>query len=262
MTEKDPIPNWMVRNGTTWTIVDFKGDLKDREKVRYINFSRFGVARRAKDTILVLGMRDFRVVDGDGLGWTSIACGSESRGWLNLVIEDGAELERVLRHSNANQYRSQSTVDEIMADRPFMDPDAETYRELFNQVAISESSDSHSNPIPKLEAVTMLWEMMFEQFRLGEGDSPAELSMLMYEDEGHTYKLAQQVASSLNSVPSEAVNVEIDDLRLASCLRRLRKMTMWLSLHSDIDKRCNEAIFAHVRLRPMLRTFYGKTLTN
>lgn len=262
MTENEPFPKWMVPNGTTWTIVDFEGELKDRENVRYLSFSRFEVARRAKDTLLVLGARDFRVVDGDGVGWTSIACGSESKGWLNLVIEDGAALERVLRQSNANQYRSQLTVDEIMADRPFLGPAAETYRELFNRAAQSESNGSRSDLIRKLEAVTTLWEMIFEQFRLGEGDSPSELSMLMYGDEGHTYNLAQQLANSMNSAHAETINVEVDDLHLASCLKRLRKMTMWVSLHFDIDKRCNEAIVAHVRLRPMLATFYGRALTD
>jgi len=262
MTETEPVPNWMIRNGTTWTIVNFKGELKDHEKVRHINFSRFGVARRAKDTLLVLGTRDFRVVEGDGLGWTSIACGSESRGWLNIVIEDGAELERVLRHSNANQRRSQSTVDEIMTNRPFLGSDTETYRKLLTRAARSESNDSQSDLIRKLEAATTLWEMIFEEFGLGEGDCPRELSMLMYEDEGHTCKLAQQLTSSLNNIHAETANVDMDDLRLASCLKRLRNMTMWMSLHSDIDKRCNEAIFAHVRLRPMLRNFYGRTLTD
>jgi len=262
MTENEPFPKWMVRNGTTWTIVDFGGKLAGHENVRHINISRFGENRRTEDTLLVLGVRDFRAVEGDGSGWTSIACGSESIGWLNLVIEDGLGLERVLRQSNANQYRSQLTVDEIMANRPFLGPAADTYRELFNRAALSESNDSRSDLVRKLEAVTMLWEMVFEQFRLGEGDSPSELSMLMYEDEGHTYNLAQLLANSLNSAHTETVNVEIDDLRLATCIKRLRNMTMWVSLHSDIDKRCNEVIFAHVRLRPVLKTFYGRTLTD
>jgi hypothetical protein len=253
----------MVGNGATWTIVDFKNRLEGRTDVRYLYFSRFGVARRAKDTLLVLGVRDFRVVgNGAHLGWTSIACGSESRGWLNLVIEDGLELERVLRHSNANQYRSDSTIEEIMTGRPPLDPDAETYNELFARVATSELSDPLPDLIGKLESVTMLWEMIFEEFRLGEGDCPTKLSMLMYEDEGHTFMLATRLSSLLSNLHAETTKCETDDFRLASCLKRLRNMTMWVSLYSDIDKRCNEIIAAHVRLRPMLRTFYGKTLTD
>lgn len=261
MTENEPFPKWMVRNGTTWTIVDFGGKLAGHENVRHINISRFGENRRTEDTLLVLGVRDFRAVEGGGSGWTSIACGSESTGWLNLVIEDGFGLERVLRQANAKQYRDHPTKEEILASRPFPGSEAETYSELFTRAAILETKDSHSILIGKLEAVTMLWEMIFEQFHLGEGDSPWELSMLMYEDQGQTYKLLYHMPDSINGIGVTA-EVEPDDLRLASCLKRLRKMTMWVSLHSDIDKRCNEAIFAHVRIRPMLKTFYGVTLTD
>lgn len=35
MTDNEPFPIWMVPNGTTWTIVDFGGELAGHENVRH-----------------------------------------------------------------------------------------------------------------------------------------------------------------------------------------------------------------------------------
>jgi hypothetical protein len=87
-----------------------------------------------------------------------------------------------------------------------------------------------------------------------------ELAMLMYADRLSTYALLE--GGAFLPIGANSANVHRDDLRLASCLRRLRSMTSWVSPYTDIDKRCREAIVAHVELRPSLRGFYGSACTN
>jgi hypothetical protein len=214
----------MVRNGTTWTIVDFSDHVEGCPDLRHIKFSRWEEDRPAEDTLLVLALRDYRVVGPSSSGsWASIACGSESTGWLNLVIEDGHGLAQVLEQA-ARPSADYPTIDEIMAASPLAGPDAETFRELFSQLVTIESADSASGPSAALEAATILWEMIFHKFQLGDGVAPNELSTLMYADEGRT-------------------------------------MTTWASRAFDIDKRCRDGIGAHAKLRPILRTCYGSALS-
>jgi len=252
------LPKWMVRNGETWTIVDFAYRIAGHPEVRYVNVSSFGQARREQDTLLVLGVRDFQVVDREGSGgWASIACGSESSGWVNLVVEDGPSLARALEQADY-RFRDYPTVEEIMATRPLVGSDSETFGELFSRIVTLETSSSVSTPLTELEAATTLWEMIFESFQLGSGDAPHELSMLMYGDKGRTMRLLEKGQYLPHGGGMEQVSSE--DLRLASCLKRLRRMTTWASRGFDIDKRCHGAIDMHVILRPALRDLYREAL--
>jgi len=254
-----PFPTWMVRNGTTWTIVDFSDRVEGYREVRHIKFSHWGEDRPAKDALLVLALRDFRVVGPSSSGgWASIACGSESTGWLNLVIEDGHGLAQVLEQADRRSV-DYPTIDEIMAARPFVGPDAETFGELFSRLVMNRSSDSVCDPIAALDAVTNLWELVFQKFQLGGGEAPKQLSMLMYADKLHTMTLLENGRYLPRDQETEMIGR--DDLRTASCLRRLRTMTTWASRGLDIDKRCREAIEAHVKLRPQLGHFYGSALS-
>ncbi len=83
--------------------------------------------------------------------------------------------------------------------------------------------------------------------------------MLMYEDGGITYSVLEKRA--FLPIARASPHINRADLRLASCLKRLRGMTRWVPHGADIDKRCNEAIVVHVELRPSLRTFYGSAVT-
>ncbi|MBM4078033.1 MAG: hypothetical protein FJ267_20580 [Planctomycetes bacterium] len=257
---QQPLPKWMVRNGETWTIVDFADCVVGHPDVRYANVSRFGEARREQDILLVLGVRDFRVVDRDGSGgWASIACGSESSGWVNLVVEDGPSLARALELAD-HRFRDYPTVEEIMTARPLAGSDAETFSELFSRFVTLDTDSSTSTPLTELETATTLWETIFESFQLGIGDAPHELSMLMYADNRCTMRLLENGQYLPHRDGIEQVNRE--DLRLASCLRRLRRMTTWASRGFDIDKRCHGAIDMHVNLRPALRDFYREALSD
>lgn len=257
---QQPLPKWMVRNGETWTIVDFADHVVGYPDVRYANVSRFGEARREQDVLLVLGVRDFRVVDRDGSGgWASIACGSESSGWVNLVVEDGPSLARALEQAD-HRFRDYPTVEEIMAARPLVGLDTETFSELFSRIVTLDTNSSTSTPLIELEAATTLWETIFESFQLGTGDAPHELSMLMYGDKGRTMSLLENGQYLPHGGEMEQLNRE--DLRLGSCLKRLRRMTTWASRGFDIDKRCHGAIETHAKLKPALRNFYGAALND
>jgi hypothetical protein len=176
---------------------------------------------------------------------------------LNLVIEDGHGLVQALEQADRTS-ADYPTIDEIMAASPFVGPDAETFRKLFSRLVTIESSDSASGSTTALETATSLWESVFEKFQLGVGEAPKELSMLMYADEGRTTSLLENGRYLPRVQATETISR--DDLRTASCLRRLRTMTIWASRGFDIDNRCREAIEAHVKLRPMLRIFYGNAL--
>lgn len=254
------LPIWMAPSGQTWALPSVEFYPHNHPTVDVVDLSPFGTSRIVKDTMIIVN-DSFRIVgNGVNWGWTSVACGSDSMGWLNLVIYDGAQLARVLTEAVDRYRRDYPTIQEIMAACPFAGSETASFGDLFTRVAADQSSELRSDSIGKLEAVTTLWEMIFKRFSLGEGEGPSELSMLMYEDRGVTYALLQE--SALLPSSRESVHVDRDDLRLASCLRRLRGMTTWVSYGADIDKRCNEAIAAHVDLRPSLRWFYGRALNH
>jgi len=259
-SSQQPLPAWMAPSGQTWAVTSKQFYPRSNQNVDVVDISPSSEGRIARDTMIIVN-DSFKVVgNGDSWGWTSVACGSDAIGWLNLVVYDAAQLARVLTEAFRRRWRDYPAIEEIMAACPLAGADAETFGDLFAQAATDESSHSWSDQIGKLEAVTMLWEMIFERFGLGEGESPAELSMLMYQDGGTTYRLLE--AGDVLPSAGASARVQRDDLRLASCLRRLRGMTKWTSHGADIDKRCYEAIAAHVELRPSLRSFYAGALSN
>jgi hypothetical protein len=250
----------MVGNGRTWALTPKDLYPRDSPAVDVIDISRTGNNRIVKDT-MVIANDSFKIVrNGDNWGWTSVACGSDSGGWLNLVIYDGAQLAQVLTEAVGRHRRDYPTIEVIISTRPFPDPASGTFGELLRQVVTDEPSETRTDSVGKLESVTTLWGMIFERFDLGEGSCPNELAMLMYADRLSTYALLE--GGAFLPIGANSANVHRDDLRLASCLRRLRSMTSWVSPYTDIDKRCREAIVAHVELRPSLRGFYGSACTN
>jgi hypothetical protein len=250
----------MVGSGRTWAVPSTELYPRDHPTVDVVDISRWVTNQIVKDTMIIVN-DSFKIVgNGDNWGWTSVACGSDSKGWLNLVVYDGAQLARVLTEAVDRYRRDYPTIERIMSTRPFADSGTETFRDLFGRVVTDEPGNSLSDSIGKLEAVTTLWELIFQRFGLGEGQSPRELSMLMYEDGGSTYALLEGAA--FLPIGSKSEHVYRDDLRVASCLKRLRGMTRWISHGFDIDKRCIEAIAAHVELRPLLRGFYGNALSD
>lgn len=249
----------MAVSGQTWALLSSEFYPRSHPTVDVVDISPWGTNRIVKDTMLIVN-DSFKIVGNeDNWGWTSVACGSDSMGWLNLIVYNGAQLARVLTEAVDRRWRDYPTIEKILAARPSAGSDAESFRDLFTRTAMDEPSDSRSDPIGQLEAVTTLWEMIFERFSLGEGESPSELSMLMYEDGGITYTLLEKRA--FLPITRESPHINRDDLRLASCLKRLRGMTRWVSHGADIDKRCNEAIVVHVELRPSLRAFYRSAVT-
>lgn len=154
----------------------------------------------------------------------------------------------------------QPSIDAIMSAKPFKDRDSPTYSELLVAVAALESSDSRSDAIAAIESVTMLWEMVFQHFDLDKMQERDELSMLMYGDDGATMLLLENACFLSGSVNTGDLNR--DDFRLASSLKRLRTMTTWASRGFDIDKRCHGVIAAHVELRPLLRGYYDAALSS
>ena len=256
-----PLPEWMVSNGETWTIANFADRLQNHPEVQYLQVSRYEENPRAKDTLLVLGVREFRkVVPEAAGGWTSIACGSESDGWVNLVVEDGLGLAGALEHAVYSTWQrdEELDIDLILNSRSLSGEDGPTNGELLMSMATLQPLASRSDAIAALEATTMLWELVFQEFQLDKVQERDELSMLMYGDEGRTMLLLED-GRYLPGV-SKYQDLDRDDLRLASALKRLRGMTGWASRGFDIDKRCQSAISAHTQLRPLLRSFYGRTL--
>ena len=249
----------MVHNGETWTLVNFADRLQNHPEVQYLDVSRYEANPRANDTLLVLGVREFRKVVPEGAGgWTSIACGSQTDGWVNLVVEDGLGLARALENAVYSTWRQELDVDLIMNSRSLSGKNGPTNGELLINAASLQPSASCSDAIAALEATTMLWEMVFRDFRLDKIQEPDGLSMLMYGDEGRTMLLLED-GQYLHG-KSTGEDLDRDDLRLASTLKRLREMTTWASRGFDIDKRCRGAILAHVKLRPLLRVYYGTAL--
>jgi hypothetical protein len=151
------------------------------------------------------------------------------------------------------------SIDAIMSAKPFKD-NSPTYSELLVAVATLEPSDSQSDAITALEAVTVLWEMVFQHFGLYKMQEREELSMLMYGDDGATMLLLENACFLSESVNTGDLNR--DEFRLASSLKRPRAMTTWASRGFDIDKRCHGAIEAHVELRPLLRVYYDAALSS
>ena len=152
------------------------------------------------------------------------------------------------------------SIDAIMSAKPFKDSNSPTYSDLLVAVATLEPSDSRSDAIAALEAVTVLWEMVFQHFGLDKMQEREELSMLMYGDDGATMRLLEDACFLSESVIASDLNR--DDFRLASALKRLRAMTTWASRGFDIDKRCHGVIAAHVELRPLLRVYYDAALSS
>jgi hypothetical protein len=258
---QQPLPDWMVRNGETWTLVSFADRLQNHPEVQYLHVSRWEENPRANDTLLVLGVREFRKVVPEGSGgWTSIACGSESDGWVNLVVEDGLGLARALEHAvySTRQRRDELDINHIMNSRVLSGESGPTNGELLIGAASIHPLASRSDAIAALEATTMLWEMVFQEFQLDKIQERDELSMLMYGDEGRTMLLLED--GRYLPGKSSYRDLDRDDLRLASALKRLRGMTTWASRGFDIDKRCHSAISAHAQLRPLLDSYYGRTL--
>ena len=258
---QQPLPEWMVRNGETWTLVNFVDRLQNHPEVQYLDVSHYEANTRANDTLLVLGVREFRKVVPEGAGgWTSIACGSQTDGWVNLVVEDGLGLARALENAvySTWQREQEIDVDLIMNSRSLAGKNGPTNGELLIEAASLQPSASRSDAIAALETTTMLWEMVFREFRLDKFQERDALSMLMYGDEGRTMLLLEDGQYLRGKSTGE--DLDRDDLRLASTLKRLREMTTWASRGFDIDKRCHGAIWAHVKLRPLLRVYYGTAL--
>ena len=143
---QQPLPEWMVRNGETLTLVNFVDRLQNHPEVQYLDVSRYEANRRANDTLLILGVREFRKVVPEGAGgWSSIACGSQSDGWVNLVVEDGLGLARALEDAvhSTWQREQEIDVDLIMNSRSLAGKNGPTNGELLS-VASSHLSRSFS----------------------------------------------------------------------------------------------------------------------
>jgi len=257
-SNEQELPSWMVPNGATWTLPSTDFHSRAEPDADIIDISPHGKGRPLRDTILILNDSFHIVGDGYNWGWTSIACGSDSMGWVNLVVHDGLDLSRVLIEAVNRRYRDFHTVDNMLDLKPFGGKFGKSYRELLVETATVDSSASQPQAVDALETVTVIWELIFSHFQLVGEEGPLELSMLMYGDGGLTMNMLEEALYLPSSFSESEVNRE--DLRLSSALSRLRVMTSWVSRGSDIDKRCRGAILAHLELRPMLKRIYGPAL--
>ena len=253
-------PQWMVPNGMTLTIAPdiFRDRLPDG--VSFVTDRSWTSDRAIPSVMVLLSSWDWKIVRGEdsaGLGWTSIACGSDETGWFNLAVMETQRLIEVLTEAASFDRNEglRSGHDDFL-DTPVDDeaPDM-TFRAMLMEATAGIDNMSRAEAVTALERVAAVWGLLFDRFRLYETKG-SWLNALMYADNMGTYALLEN-GPFLAFDDSTALS--LDDLSIASSLIRLRKMTRAVAEGADIDKRCRQAISAHMESKPAIADVYRQS---
>lgn len=259
MKNDQEFPNWMVGNGLTWTITQDAFERRIPDDVTFVDGLSLEYGRQIRSAMVVLGGRMRVVGEPGGWGWTSVACGSDETGWINLVVENHGALAEALLWARGWDNKWPPSAEEMMASALDAANSAVTFFDVIVEASRLRTDSSADEALLALERTAAAWEILFSRFEINRYRVGVDsLDMLMYSDKMQTYVLLEE-AKFLQAVRAESRDITLTDVRIASALSRLRTMTSTLAPGNDVDKRCWGAIAGHIAIRSAMEDSYRRT---
>lgn len=259
METNQEFPNWMVRNGLTWTVIQDDFARRIPNGVTFVDGSSPEYGRQSHSAMVVLGGRMKVVGEPGGWGWTSVASGSDETGWINLVVNDSRLLAEALLRARGWDNEEPPSAEKMMASAIDAADSAVTFFDVIVEASRLPSDSSADEALLVLERTAAAWEILFNRFAINRYRVGLDsLNMLMYGDKMQTYALLED-ARFLQAVRAVSRDITLTDIRIASALSRLRTMTSTLAPGNDVNKRCWGAIAGHIAIRPAMEDSYRWT---
>lgn len=258
MSDDEEFPSWMVPNGETWAI---PSDSFERQTPRGVVFVQGPTDQgpQIHSAMVVLDGPMKVVGEPGGWGWTSVACGSDATGWVNLVVRDYRLLAGALLSARGYDSENLLSVEEMLGTSFDAVNSAVTFLDVIMEASRPPTDSSAEEALLALEQTAAAWETLFNRFTINRHRvNYGSMDMLMYSDNMQTYALLED-AKFLEVVRAESRDITPTDVRIASALSRLRTMTSTLAPGNDVDKRCWEAIGGHIAIRPAVEDLYRRT---